>query len=278
MLKQLVRVMTITTLSIAVLLAAIGSALAVDGVIEINQARAMAGGVTPGDAPGFPVNISLPGSYRLTSNLDVSGEPNPQNVTAISITPSEVTIDLNGFAILGPVVCLGTPTACSPSGGVGDGIAGETAIRATVVNGSVRGMGNYGVRLGPSARVEGVHASSNGGPGISVDDNSVVRGNTVDRNGGFAGLGLGSGDTASGNTVSSNANFGVSAGFGVTVLGNSIRNNGKTGLAFGNGAGAYGNNALTGNGGGDDAPTYPQVSGNAVQIGTNLCGTDTTCP
>jgi len=120
--------------------------------------------------------------------------------------------------------------------------------------------------------------SSNGGQGISVNDDSVVRGNTVDRNGGFVGLGLGSGGTASGNTVSSNANFGVSAGFGVTVLGNSIRNNGKTGLAFGNGAGAYGNNALTGNGGGDDAPTYPQVSGNAVQIGTNLCGTDTTCP
>jgi hypothetical protein len=45
---------------------------AVDGVIEINQSRALAGGVTPGDAPGFPVTISARGSYRLTGNLDLT--------------------------------------------------------------------------------------------------------------------------------------------------------------------------------------------------------------
>ncbi len=29
----------------------------------------MAGAVTPGDTPGFPVTISLPASYRLAGNL-----------------------------------------------------------------------------------------------------------------------------------------------------------------------------------------------------------------
>ena len=47
-------------------------ALAVDGVIEINQARAMAGGITAGDNPGFPVNLTESGSYRLTSDLTVA--------------------------------------------------------------------------------------------------------------------------------------------------------------------------------------------------------------
>ena len=41
-----------------------GSALAADGVIEINQARARAGGVSADDEPGFPVTPSRSGSYR----------------------------------------------------------------------------------------------------------------------------------------------------------------------------------------------------------------------
>ena len=40
-----------------------------DGRIEINQARALAGGITPGDAPDFPVTLDQGGSYVLTSNL-----------------------------------------------------------------------------------------------------------------------------------------------------------------------------------------------------------------
>jgi hypothetical protein len=35
---------------------------AVDGVIEINQARVLAGGITPADTPGFPVTIGTSGS------------------------------------------------------------------------------------------------------------------------------------------------------------------------------------------------------------------------
>ena len=64
-----------------VLAAMSGSALAIDGVILIDQNKALAGNVTPGDAPGFPVTITLPGSYRLSSNLIV---PNA-DTTAILI-------------------------------------------------------------------------------------------------------------------------------------------------------------------------------------------------
>src|ERR1700704_150875 len=85
------------------ILAAISSSLyAVDGVVLIDQNRALAGNVTPGDAPGFPVTISQPGSYRLSGNLTVPDI----NTTAIEITAENVTLDLNGFSIVGPFVCL----------------------------------------------------------------------------------------------------------------------------------------------------------------------------
>ena len=51
----------------------------------------MAGNVTPGDTPGFPVTISKAGSYRLSGNLTV---PN-KDTTAILIVADDVTLDLN---------------------------------------------------------------------------------------------------------------------------------------------------------------------------------------
>src|SRR5262245_22568311 len=39
-----------------------------------------------------PVTISQPGSYRLSSNLNV-----PSNTNGIEISSNDVTIDLNGF-------------------------------------------------------------------------------------------------------------------------------------------------------------------------------------
>jgi hypothetical protein len=74
-----------------------GTAFAVDGVVLIDQARALAGNVTPGDAPGFPVTLTLPGSYRLSGNLTV-----PVQVDGIVIQSSEITLDLNGFRISAP--------------------------------------------------------------------------------------------------------------------------------------------------------------------------------
>jgi hypothetical protein len=66
------------------------------------QLKAMAGNITPGDTPGFPVTISQPGSYRLDSNLTVPDV----NTTAILITANNVTLDLNGFSIIGSTQCM----------------------------------------------------------------------------------------------------------------------------------------------------------------------------
>ena len=64
--SQLNETLSRGALGVALLLGLAGPLYAVEGVIDINQARALAGGVTPGDTPGFPVTVSQSGSYRLT--------------------------------------------------------------------------------------------------------------------------------------------------------------------------------------------------------------------
>jgi len=92
-------------LMLALMLTALsGSVFAVDGIILIDQNRALAGGVTPGDLAGFPVTITQPGSYRLASPLNV---PTGQN--GIEITVPGVTLDLNGFSITTPDVTTFPP-------------------------------------------------------------------------------------------------------------------------------------------------------------------------
>jgi hypothetical protein len=90
--------MNVRTMALALVAAIVPTAaFAVDGVVLVDQAKAMAGNVTPGDAPGFPVTFTLPGSYRLASNLVV-----PAGVDAgIQINADDVTIDLNGFTLRG---------------------------------------------------------------------------------------------------------------------------------------------------------------------------------
>src|SRR5262245_45169596 len=45
-------------------------ASALDGEVLIDQAKVNAGGITPGDEPGFPVTLSRRGKYKLTGNLN----------------------------------------------------------------------------------------------------------------------------------------------------------------------------------------------------------------
>jgi hypothetical protein len=90
--------MNATRFLVYLVLWAASPALAVDGVIEINQLVATQTGLDSGDAPGFPITISTPGSDRLTSNLQVSGVAGPAP-DAIDITADDVTLDLNGFTL-----------------------------------------------------------------------------------------------------------------------------------------------------------------------------------
>src|SRR6185436_13484798 len=72
------------------------STYAVDGVVLIDEAAVLAGGITSGDGPGYPVTISDPGSYRLSSDLNV-----PPGTNGFDIVANNVTLDLNGFNVIG---------------------------------------------------------------------------------------------------------------------------------------------------------------------------------
>jgi hypothetical protein len=200
--------------SVAFLLAAAPPALAVDGTKLIDQARAMAGALTPGDAAGFPVTISMSGSYRLSGNLTVPGP----DTTAIEITADNVALDLNGFAILGP-------------GTYGSGI-GIRSTRDNIVvrNGTVRGMGNDGIRLGESSSghlLADLQVQENGGNGMWIGS-ATVRGNVVGNNG-IHGIWMQNG-IVSGNDVRDNGAGGIVAER-VTATGNTLQSNGVCGIS-----------------------------------------------
>jgi hypothetical protein len=157
------------------------SLFAVDGIIEINQTAALAGGVTSGDGAGFPVTISGSGSYRLTGNLVVPDA----NTTAVVVSQVNVTLDLNGFSILGSTSCSQTTPGSSVScTGTGSGKGIDASVNnVTVLNGTIRGMGNDGINLSSRARVEGLSVISNGADGMDVGTDSLVVGNRATLNG-----------------------------------------------------------------------------------------------
>ncbi len=215
---------TICLIGVALGALAPAPALAVDGQVAITQAKAMAGGVTPGDAPGFPVSINLPGSYVLSSGLTVPDA----NTTAIEINADHVTIDLNGFAILGPTDCSGKPLECANTGNGSGIITPGIHFNITIRNGTIEGMGHRGVYLqGGAHLVEYLHVRSNGNNGLGVDPSegqsgSVIQHNTVQRNGGF-GITVYSGIVAD-NTINLNRGFGIYLAEG-TVLHNVVAGN-----------------------------------------------------
>lgn len=188
------------------------SARAVDGTIEINQAKVLANG-------GFPYLLSTSASYRLTGNLTVSST----SVDAIDVSASDVTIDLNGFSIAGP----GGSTS-------GNGISAAGATDVTVENGTITGFGgNAAIRAGNNSIIKNLHAGSNG-QGIVAGNGSVISNNVAHDNGGIGINCNGSGCAITGNAVYNNGQ-GISAndastGYGENVLKNTTNVSGGTSL------------------------------------------------
>jgi len=237
-------------------------ALAVDGVLEINQTCAEVG-CFPGDAPGLPVTIerNQPGSYRLTSNLTTDSATE----TGVRIIDSHTTLDLNGFSISGPNLCSGMPLVCTAVGsGTGVDVLGTGVV---VRNGIVRGMGNYGISLGSGNHVEAVLVVSNGDHGIVGQSNSMITGCRVERNRQI-GIAFLAGNLIRGNIVNGNGTTGIfTDGGGSLITDNTVTSNPTLGGSFVTGD-AYARNVFRGNG--------IEVSG-GTQIGMNLCGS-ATCP
>lgn len=250
----------LAALVVAVLGPHLPPADASDGQIMINQKRALAGGVTPGDAPGFPVTITKPGSYKLSSDLTV-----PAGVSGIVISTGDVTLDLNGFAIRG-------------SGGAGGhGVDALGRPNIAVTNGTVSAMGGSGIEVGPNARLANLTVLENGSHGIYALLSSgtalgcTVNGNTVKANAGV-GIWTHGGCTVIGNTVVSNGNSGIVAGGSVVSNNVAIANVGDGITSAGLNATITNNVSSLNGGDGIDAACPSTVIGNTVTInaGGNL--------
>lgn len=175
---------------------------------------------TPGDADSR-FQISQPGSYYLTGNI-MGGVGR----SGIEIVASGVTVDLNGFELVGVAGSL-------------DGIKGETAIQnVSVRNGTIRGWGGDGVDLAVS---EGCHAmnliaSENVGSGIVLGDGSFMSGCIASMNVGFIGLSLDDGSTMVDCTAYANTGRGLAVDAGGTITNCTAYANGTEGIAGGQGA------------------------------------------
>jgi hypothetical protein len=227
-------------------------AVALDGEILIDQARAGTGGITPADDPGFPITINRLGKYKLTSNLSV-----PPGSDAFLITADNVTIDFNGFRIFG--------------GRFGVTAAGIDGL--TVMNGTIMGFSQHGVRARSFAVVQDMQIVNNGNMGVRLDNNGRVIRSTISGNTSINVYCVSRCLIANNVITASETESGVglfTAAGGHLVLGNVIANNFIFGI-YAEGVTGYANNTLTGNNSGG-----AQVNGAVNAVHPNYC--NPACP
>ncbi len=226
---------------------------------------------------GFPIVIQQAGSYMLQGNLNPAA-----NTDAIDLKADNVTIDLNGFAIIG--------SATQPSVWA---IAGSSQSGTIVKNGSLNGLCPG---LGPNSLIESVIAlNCNSTDAIDVGSNSTVLRSqalnghvegivcSIGQNGG---INSGSNCLFSDDTAANNPGNGMNCGgSGCNFTRDTANGNGGDGLnCSGSGCLYEGNvadsNALYGVSAFDQtsAMTENVFSGNgaapfweASSLGTNLC-------
>ncbi|MBN1672887.1 MAG: right-handed parallel beta-helix repeat-containing protein [Kiritimatiellae bacterium] len=187
---------------------------------------------------GIPVTISTPGAYYLTTNLTGTAGQN-----GITISGSDITLDLNGFALIGG------------SGSLAGVQVSGARNNITVRNGTVREWGAFGVAAdwASNSRFQDLAAYTNGfdtsGFGLYLgSDSSITRCLARNNQYGIAtgdrcflaelvacgntsrGVWLSSGCTLTRSTVGENGSDGVVADDGCTVTDTTAYGNGSNGI------------------------------------------------
>lgn len=242
---------------------AAGPVGAIDGVTLIDQLCAEQTGCLSGDTPGFPVSLGASGSYRLSSALSVS----EANLAAIEVGTDDVTIDLNGFEITGPVTCTGEgPTlSCTFFLFPGKGISAASRERVAVRNGTVRGFALGGVALGAGGRVLDLLVEENGSNGIAVGDDSLVRRSLALRNDGD-GVNGGQSAVVDRSLAIGNGLHGISVGTNGNVVGCATGLNGAHGIRGGAACVVHGSTGYSNDDDGIHADAGCRITHNATTL------------
>jgi len=204
------------------------------GVVLINQSN-------------VPYKIKSSRSYKLSSNLFPASK-----ATAITVTTSNVTIDLNGFSIIGGV----------------EGIDAHNQPLIAILDGEVTNTtGTYAIITGHSSRIEHVILLSNKGTGIYCTDGCIVSDCIANNNGGN-GIFVDGRGVISSNVAQYNSFDAIFAGNNdALVKDNSVNNNGGIGIdCCCSGLAALTDNVLNNN---------KYNTGDCIFLGNNLCGGST---
>jgi hypothetical protein len=186
----------------------------------------------------LPITITVSGSYYVTSNLT-----GVVNQNGISVSADNVTIDLNGFTLLGG------------GGGSGEAIWTPTA-RANIVvrNGTVRNWPGSGVNFydagSVQTTVQDIQSISNGFTGIAVKNSSRVK-DCVTSGNGLRGIIVDNDTLVQNCKVAGNGVLGIASGQNCRLIDNQV-------VANGTGLNITGTNNI--------------VSGNVVRFNTNNYG------
>jgi len=243
--------LSITSLLVATACFSLVRPAIADGEILLTHAKALAGNVTPGDTPGYPITISIPGKFELASNLFIA-----PNTFGIQVTRANVTIDLNGFLMEGSNVAWY---------GIAGGVDGVTVRNGTIANFEFDGIVTTGDRwvvkdmqvvdngrdgfsaANPSGRhrLHNNGIMGNGDDGIDCGRYCHIEANQVTDNG-SEGVSCGA-CHVEGNLLSVNGSNGAFMVVGGLLLGNTILDNIFPGFATNSNGVGFGNNSFCGN-------------------------------
>lgn len=212
---------------------------------EVEPRTAINSTNTPGDADSL-YKITQPGSYYFTDNIT-----GVINKSGIEVAASDVTIDLNGFELVG---VTGTITVH----GIVASVSGLQGVR--ILNGTIREWGGMGVNLLSSVVSSGsitgvlarenaddgfaVHtrfiitacaASANGGGGFNAVNECVFSDCVADGNDDF-GFNLFNGSALTNCTAYSNGFCGIQCGNNARIIACTSNSNDSCGIASGGGS------------------------------------------
>jgi len=176
----------------------------------------------------LPFTITTQGSYHLTANLTATGSG-----LGITISADNVTLDLNGFALVG-----------GGSGQVAGINVSGTHKNIQIRNGTVRGWTNGGVNASNATNsvIQGLRVSNNSAStaffnvaALSVGSGSTVKDCFVAQNPNCHGIAAGNASFVSSCVVSANTSgAGIRAGDTCYIVGN-ISDFNSTGILMGSG-------------------------------------------
>ncbi len=206
------------------------------------------------DIAEIPYTISSSGSYIVVHDLATT----QTDTNGITIDADNVTLDLNGHALIGPGKAAGTT-------GNGIYVPGPGKYNIAIRNGTVRDWRQDGIK-GNSAynsQFEALRCYSNGLDGIRTGHRCMVSNNSCYING-LHGILTATGCTVSGNICPNNTGSGIYAGAGNTVSGNTCYGNGVDGIY------ALSGSTVSGN-------TCQNNTGDGIQPDSDCRVVDNTC-